>query len=231
VLAIVLILTFIVALGTSDSKQITFIEPASIASDLKIPSTLIDPKSTCTLDVNREHQLIDEIARNMTNRFIQSEKEKWKLVPGQQVFYGGAFNVRQAKHFGIYIGNGIIAEVGMGSKHCVKPHSALKFKDQVYGLSTLENFGQRASARGGDIGIVSTALDEDIPTILARLERVKQILGSWTYNIVLNNCEHGANFVTSGKHESGQTQIGQTIFVRVVALLAAWRRYKQPVLC
>jgi len=129
----------------------------------------------------------------------------WGMLPGQQIYYGGAFGVSALTHHGIYLGDGVVLEVGQGPKACKKVSRNIpQFKDQMFGLSTLTNFARRAQRQNSAIYILDTPEDSDPDVIIRRLKRANELMGCWDYNILWNSCQSAANYVSFGVRESPQ---------------------------
>ena len=73
------------------------------------------------------------------------------------------------------------------------------------GLSSLVLFAERTVINGSPIYVINTPMDIAKPTILERLERALEIAGCWDYNIVADNCEAAANYISFGVRASLQT--------------------------
>jgi len=161
--------------------------------------------------------------------------KKWGMLPGQQLYYGGAFGRQELTHHGIYVGDGVVLEVGQGPQQCKKvARNTLGFKDQMTGLSTLTNFARRAEKQGSPIYILSTPEDDDRDTIIRRLERAEEVIGCTDYNILWTNCQHIANYITFGVRESLQSamvfQGARWIVIRggaLAALINGWMLLKR----
>ena len=63
----------------------------------------------------------------------------WGLHPGTQIFYKGAFGSQLLQHHGVYVGDGLVFEVG--GKWCRSGPS--KFTDQCLSVSSLGDFVSR----------------------------------------------------------------------------------------
>jgi hypothetical protein len=161
--------------------------------------------------------------------------KKWGMLPGQQIYYGGAFGVQDLTHHGVYVGDGVVLEVGQGPQQCKKvARNTLGFKDQMTGLSTLTNFAKRAEKQGSPIYILTTPEDSDRETIVRRLERAQEVIGCTDYNILLTNCQHIANYITFGVRASLQSAVvfqgAQWIAIgggALAALIGGWMKLKR----
>jgi hypothetical protein len=99
----------------------------------------------------------------------------------------------------------------------------LGFKDQMFGFSNLEDFAKRAKKQNSKTFLEASKNSAKPIQVRARLRRVKDILGPQSYNIITNNCQHKANYVTLGKCISHQaTNVATPILVAVsIGLLAS----------
>lgn len=131
------------------------------------------------------------------------------LTPGDQIFRRGAFGVRALEHHGVYIGRGLVIEVGGGGLPAVSGVDAtlcaLDLKSSpargVVGLSPLDEFNQR----NAELVKIEYRPRDRLP----RDETVRHaiaLLGRWNYKLQRSNCEHFATYVTTGKWDSRQMQ-------------------------
>jgi len=98
----------------------------------------------------------------------------------------------------------------------------------MFGLSTLKDFANRAIKQKSEIGILSTPEDSDFGTMIERLSRAKDIMGCWDYNILANNCQSAANYVSFGikRTAQGEMVIKSAVIIFInLATLAASSRY------
>jgi hypothetical protein len=158
-----------------------------------------------TIEKQYIESVIDAVRNSPKNPESYRELKDWGMLPGQQIYYGGAFGVEKLIHHGIYLGDGVVLEVGQGPQKCKKvSRNVLSFKDQMTGLSTLTNFARRARKQGSSIYILSTPEDADPETIIRRMERAQHVMGCTDYNILWTNCQHIANYISFGVRESSQ---------------------------
>ena len=198
-------------------------------------SFVLDARTMCRLGTSVEQEFIGETIERLRRRGDKLvRQDRWGIIPGQQIYYGGAFGVSTLTHHGIYIGDGLVFEVGQGPKLCKKDgRNILKFKDQMAGLSTLEDFAQRAIKLGSDIVVLQTPRDQHYTSVTRRLRRAEEIAGCWDYNIIQHNCQAAANYVSFGVYNSEQAnKIIKAARVLVVSisslasLVAFWKSKK-----
>lgn len=184
---------------------------------------------TCSLGHSNAVKFMDSVIREAetTTNFTETEDYKtYGLVPGVQLSYGGAFGVGTLRHFAVYIYGGTILEVGSGPEACkLRNENTLSFKDQSYGFSTLSSFSSRAKKNKSQIFLLMTDIDIEPHVVVERLERARELVGCWNYNILLSNCQHAANYVSFGIRESEQATTAKYIsvlFTAAGALAAAY---------
>lgn len=162
--------------------------------------------------------LIDQ-ANNTSNFLNTPDYKKYGLLPGQQIAYSGGFGLKEVTHHGVYIGDGIVAEVA--SQSCLRSclaNSLWNLNTLCFGLSTLADFAKRA--KNSPILLYKhKGFDDSNPDlILKRLKRTKEIVSSegqnWRQWVLTHNCQSAANYVSYGKFETSQGQISVfTIFI------------------
>lgn len=174
---------------------------------------------------------IEELAH--LKDFTKTEDYKhWGFLPGQQIYYGGAFGLSKLTHHAIYVHEGVVLEVGSGStSECKTGQNLFAFKDQTYGFSTLKNFNQRAKKLKSDVALLITENDTLPQTIFERLSRAKDLVGCYNYNIVENNCQHAANYVSFGTKYSTQAKTAKIVIVSLLATGALAAYYKNSSHC
>jgi hypothetical protein len=171
----------------------------------------ISQSVTCQREHNMAVAYIDELTAHYAkvNDFREtSDYKNYGLLPGQQIYYGGAFKVQSLTHHGIYVGDGYVVEVGQGPvTECGTRGSLIAFKEQTVGFSTLANFQERAEKQGSSVMLVMTDEDDEPLVIGERLQRTKASLGNHDYNILFGNCQHTANYITYGEYFSEQSEM------------------------
>jgi hypothetical protein len=179
----------------------------------------------CQTEINQEEKYITELIKDIENISDFRETDDYKtygLIPGQQIYYNKAFNlpVPWATHHAIYLYDGLVIEGSAGPKICKKiPRNKWwALKDQIIGLETLEHFLDVAKKRKSAIYTVYTLQDTDKKTIIDRLKRAREVLGVWDYDLLTNNCEGVANYISYGTKKSHQTRL-LLIWVMVLIIL------------
>jgi hypothetical protein len=185
---------------------------------LPTPADLMNFEKTLFNKCQMQHQqaikyvksLVEKIESEEGERILAEDYAKHNLFPGTQIFYTGAFNLGFLRHYGIYVWDGLIVEVGSGPKDCKtrESHFAPTFTKQSFGFSRLDAFEEEAKKKqaGKPAGKVLTPSDGHISTIVDRLNRVIDLLGCWDYSLV-RNCQHAANYVTFGNFISQQAEV------------------------
>lgn len=184
-------------------------------------------KRALILDIQRKEveDYMDKVIKQATNtsNFLTSrDYEKFGLLPGQQIAYAGGFGLSSLTHHGIYIGNGIVAEVA--SQSCLRKCllNAYNFNTLCFGLSTMADFAKRATEKNSPVYLFQHKGYEDSnpDLIRQRLNRVKQIVSAegnqWRQWILTHNCESAANYVSYGTMETRQGQVN--VFTIAIAI-------------
>ena len=208
---------------------------ATNVDDLRQIENSLESSEMCYAGLELEADYLKAAIRGFAmftgNVAESTDFKKWCLLPGQQIYYGGAFGRQEVTHHAIYVGDGVVIEVGSGPQMCKKfSRNLIQFKDHMVGLSSLVYFAERAVINDSPIYVVNTPMDIDKPTILERLERALEIAGCWDYNIVADNCEAAANYISFGVRASLQTanMIKLAITGSALAtLIQKWRKNKR----
>ncbi len=183
----------------------------------------------CQVEINQEEKYITKLIKYIENSpidFRESDDYKtYGLLPGQQVYYNKAFNlpVPWATHHAVYLYDGLVIEGGVGPKTCKKiaRNKWWVLKDQIIGLETLKHFFNVAKKRNSTTYTVYTLQDTDKKTVIDRLKRAREVIGVWDYDLLTNNCEGVANYISYGTKKSYQTIIILFwILVLIMAILA-----------
>jgi len=174
------------------------------------------PNQVCEIGLAAEKEFIDVILNYIDvnyskNDTISLEDKDYGIYIGQQIYYGGAFKQPSLTHHGIYVGNGLVFEVGQGPTSCkglvpigtenkLELQNLVGFLKQVAGLSTLDNFVKRATEQKSKLYVVQTLGDRDVDIVTTRLKMVKNYINYWAYNPFNNNCQTPANSITFGSY-------------------------------
>jgi len=155
------------------------------------------------------------------------------IQPGSHIYTKGAFKVPFLSHHGVYIGNGMVVDVGSIPTACM-PHEVkakmsskmkgtLAFKGQGIGLRTMEEFME---SRKKTLYHVVYLKNQRNPADILR-DAVRAI-GPNKYDVLRDNCEHLATQIVSGVRRSTQVQgllaASMTIPIFVAAAVRRRRR-------
>jgi len=129
-----------------------------------------------------------------------------------------------AKHCGVYIGGGMIAEVGgtflVPDSSYKKGYFVPKGAVQRFCLSTLADFKTRAEKTiGTGLIVMESPIDNRIDVVLARLMRALHVMGDpLTYSLVASNCQYFSGYVSFGTWWS-QNQLSQAAWAALLAVV------------
>jgi hypothetical protein len=150
-----------------------------------------------------------QISKEMINQIIEKVKDtknyentrdfkKYRLYPGQQIFYENAITgIKNATHCGIYLYDGILIEAASAPKHCI---SNLEKNKTYFGFNTIESFKKFGiKTRKSKTSKVVTRKDHQKTEIIKRLQRAKKIVGPQKFELIFSNCVQFSNYVTFGK--------------------------------
>lgn len=168
-------------------------------------------------------KIINE-ADSVSNFTNTNDFKDFGLLPGQQIAYSGGFGLSSVTHHGVYIGNGIVAEVA--SQSCLRKCliNAYNFNTLCFGLSTLADFARRAEEKKSSVILYKhKGYDDTNPELIKkRLRRVKEIVSSegqsWRQWVLTHNCESAANYVSYGTMETKQGQLSAITIIIAYAL-------------
>lgn len=177
-----------------------------------------------TKEVEDYMNVVIEKADRTPNFLKSSDFKKFGLLPGQQIAYSGGFGLDSVTHHGVYIGNGIVAEVA--SQSCLRKCllNAKNFNTLCFGLSTMADFAKRAKEKNSPVLLFQhKKFNDSNPSLIRqRLRRVKEIVSSsgnhWRQWVLTHNCESAANYVSYGKMETRQGQVNVITLVIAVAM-------------
>jgi hypothetical protein len=134
---------------------------------------------------------------------------KHVFVPGDHLFYPGAFDIPGLSHHGVYVGNGQVAHffpVRLEQQKNASQQSLyhIKKESRVH-LVPVEDFRRHASGRAPlrDLYVYEHDPRERLPRV-ETVNRCLSRLGQNNYNAVTNNCEHFVNNCVLGRPVSVQ---------------------------
>lgn len=140
------------------------------------------------------------------DKFLQRQNDEYDLEPMTELFYGGAFGMQSLTHHGVFIGEGVVIEVGAESCpiHVLGKMAPQTFQSQCLGLTMLADFIKRAKEKGdGKVYKVMYGNDRKKSTISARFDRTLALLtkskDGWLYNPFTHNCQHAASYISIGE--------------------------------
>lgn len=165
------------------------------------------------------HPLVTQMFRVVLAKFqadpagyLRHELSRYGLAPGQELARPGGFGMESVYHHGIYMGDGLVAEVGALTCpiYVKKLMAPWRMNQQCFGLSTVREFDEVAVNSGFQLKRVQyDGMDDyDLDVIRARLERLGRIFQAhsrgWQYNPFVNNCQHASSSVAAGVCASRQ---------------------------
>ena len=143
--------------------------------------------------------------------FVASNVARWGVRPGTQIFYKGAFGSKKLQHHGVYLGQGLVCEVG--GQWCKSTASG--FLEQCLSFNTLYDFVLRGKGEIFEVRYRDIDLGDkfnpggDLDILRAQLQRALQLTEQvdWNYNPFTNNCQHWSSYVVTGNARMTQCEI------------------------
>ena len=146
--------------------------------------------------------------------YVQEQKDIYGLYPGQEIARPGGFGSERVHHHGIYLGEGLVAEVAaimcpiylkkVSLLWQVKNKFIGKLTNQCFGLTSLREFHEVGLRNGFDFLLVKYEGmdDSNINVIRNRLDRLQKMIeksfSGYPYNPFTNNCQHASSEIASG---------------------------------
>ena len=146
--------------------------------------------------------------------YIAESARKYGIRPATQIFYRGAFGTEALQHHGVFLGSGLVCEVG--GKWCKTNASKTGFLDQCLSVVTLEDFVIRGN--GNIFAIEYDHIDlDDMEVLRTQLTRALTMTdkADWNYNPFTNNCQHWSSYVTTGEAIINQCDLRMKKFKEV----------------
>lgn len=165
------------------------------------------------------------------NPGLEASADPLGIQPGSHIYTKGAFKVPFLSHHGVYIGNGMVVDVGSIPTACM-PHEVkskmsskmkkgtLAFKGQGIGLRTMEEFME--NPKKTLYHVVYLNRNKRNPADILR-DAVRAI-GPNKYDVLRDNCEHLATQIVSGVRQSTQVQGLLAAAVTIPILIATAQR-------
>lgn len=116
------------------------------------------------------------------------------LYPGDHLKFKGAFGYPSLYHHGVYVGNGTVV-------HFYAHNAKDKTNAEIQAIP-LQQFIQLAAPH-------AVEKVQSLRPLLPRAtiqQRCLSKMGEKNYHVLLNNCEHFANWATTGEHRSYQVE-------------------------
>lgn len=206
--------------------------------------------SQCTIQTGQERRWVLRIREEVITKGLDVTKtedyKRYRLIPGQHLFYYGAFtgafapsSLNFATHHFIYLYNGLILEVGAEfAPACIDAktqsysvldmlrnprRAAYKNSMSFFGISTIyESVDKWAEAYGQDkFFMYEFPNDTSLGVIRNRLSRAVEIIGKWSYSLFLqsHNCENAATYISVGEDVSTQSCVSDLALNSISAML------------
>jgi hypothetical protein len=205
--------------------MVTLIEPTSLSQGTMVPSYINSLKrNSIETHHQKTHSTISDIIDYIIENYIKGKLTSYKLtddykthslIPGQQIAYGGAFGIQQLKHYGIYLGNGLIYELAPQTEN-----KSLRVGPEIaVGISNIDYFYDMAVKKNSPIYVYDY---EDLETdnkktIEDRLSRVlefsERTKGRNKQFLIYGNCESVSNYISYGQY---RTQQGEGIVSSII---------------
>jgi hypothetical protein len=154
------------------------------------------------------------------------------IQPGSHIYTKGAFKVPFLSHHGVYIGNGMVVDVGSIPTACMpnevkakmssKMKGTLAFKGQGIGIRTMEEFMENPKKTLYHV----VYLNKNPRNPAHILRDAVQAIGPNKYDVFRDNCEHLATQIVSGVRRSTQVQglLAAAVTIPIILTVAARRR-------
>lgn len=219
----------------------TLINPHTIATH--IPTLYPKEKINSMQELNDNDyfktslKMLEDLIKDIQKSFLENKKfksyretkdyKKYSLIPGQQIAYGGAFGFQQLKHYGIYLGNGLVYELAPQSENKSKRYGP----EISVGLSNIENFASLSIGKKSHIYVFDYKKIEtdNKKTIKDRLERVRKFTKKYRLRnkqlLVYGNCESVSNYISYGKYRTSQGESILTAISSISILLYKGGKY------
>lgn len=156
--------------------------------------------SNCDKAIKETKNMIQEVIDivNSTKKWERTNDfKRYKLYPGQEVFYRNILGNYDNIHPGIYLYDGLVLEVGSGPRSC---KGTTGFATSFFGLNTLKEFKYCGKhKRKSPIWKVVTGKDHEKRVILLRLRRAKRTVGNFPFRIFSQNCTQITHKVAFGQ--------------------------------
>ena len=208
-------------------------------TSLMLPQTLVTKYPTTTMNKreNSNNRFINELSRSgidvynvETTKKINStidkinmdffnttqvsylttkDYNKYRLIPGQLIAYGGGFGISFLKHYGVYMGYGLVYELAPQSEN-----KNTRYGPEIaIGISKLSDFVKRGQDKDSPIYTFDSVKvpNDNKKNIKKRLDRIletNQKTHSRNKQLLLyGNCEHVANKIAYDTFASLQADI------------------------
>ncbi len=160
------------------------------ASKTKKLEEHVNKVDTCKKAVAVTRKMIQEVIDivSSTSKWENTEDYKrYRLFPGQTIFYRNILGNYNNLHPAIYVYEGLILEIGSGPKAC---KGSTSFVTSFFGLSSLKEFkAYGKKSRKSHTWKVVTEKDHQKNVMLARLRRSKKTVGPTPFRIFSRNCQ------------------------------------------
>jgi len=165
------------------------------------------------------------------NPDLEASSDPLGIQPGSHIYTKGAFKVPFLSHHGVYIGDGMVIDVGSIPTACM-PHEVrakmsskmkgtLAFKGQGIGIRTMEEFMENPKKTLYHVAYLNNPRNPaDI------LRDAVQAIGPNKYDVLRDNCEHLATQIVSGVRRSTQVQglLAASVTIPIVLAAAVGKR-------
>lgn len=169
------------------------------------------------------------------NPGLEASADLLGIQPGSHIYTKGAFKVPFLSHHGVYIGNGMVVDVGSIPTACM-PHEVkakmsgkmkgiLAFKGQGIGIRTMEEFIENPKKTLYHVKY----LNKNPRNPVDILRDAVQAIGPNKYDVLRDNCEHLATQIVSGVRRSTQVQglLAASITIPIILIATARRQRRR----
>ena len=172
-----------------------------------------------TLPILEELVDPDKVSDRDLRYIINLNRQVWGISPGTQILHRNGFiSGSSIQHHGVYIGFGLIAEIGAPGVKCKKTYHKTRSnwwalgvqKSACLGIQFLDDIVMRGEGTIYRVVYPRRVIDLNSPAqvrdIWRRIIHAIETSEEWEYNIFFHQCQHWASLAAIGRSEHTQWQ-------------------------